>query len=91
MRGLQGQSHVKVIVQLRQRLAGQGVHQVEVEGVKGFTRFLYRGNGLGAVVYATQGLQVLVIKALHAHRQAGNAGFAEGSESVFFKRAGVGL
>jgi len=52
MRGLQGQSHVKVFIQLRQRLAGQGVHQVEVEGVKGFACFFDGSNGLGAVVYA---------------------------------------
>ncbi|MNT58578.1 hypothetical protein D3C72_1960230 [compost metagenome] len=42
-------------------------------------------------MHTAQRLQVLVVKALHPHRQARDARCAERAKAVFFERAGVGL
>ncbi len=44
---------------------------------KALRGFLNRGDGLGAVVHAAQGLEVLVVKTLHADGQARDAGARE--------------
>ena len=54
-------------------------------------RLLHRGDGLRAVVHAADGLQMLVVEALHADRQARHAGGAVGAEAVALEGAGVGL
>ena len=87
----QGQRGTQVGVQFGQRLAGQRVHEVEVEGLEGLLRLLHRRNGLGTVVHAAQGLQVRVVEALHTNRQTGDARCAKGAEAVFLEGAGVGL
>ena len=42
-------------------------------------------------MHAAQGLEVLVVEALHPHRQARDARRAEGAKTVFLERTGVGL
>ena len=74
-----------------QRLAGQRVHQVEVEGVKRLRGFFDGGQGLRAVVHAAQRQQVRVVEALHADRQPRDARATEGLEAVLLEGAGVGL
>ena len=89
--GCQRQRLAHVLRLVLQRLAGQRVHDVEVEGVERLRRFFHRRNRLGAVMHAAQRLQMRVVKTLHADGQAGHAGAAKGLEAVFFKRAGVGF
>ena len=91
MRWLQRQRLAHVLLQVFQRLAGQRIHDVEVEGVKSLRRLFNRRNRLGAVMHAAQRLEVAVVKTLHANRKAVHAGAAKGLEAVFFKGAGVGL
>jgi len=43
------------------------------------------------VVHTAQGLEVWVVKALHADGQACDASLAKGAEAVFFKGAGIGF
>ena len=42
-------------------------------------------------MHAAQGLEVLVVEALHADRETGDAGTTEGTEAVALEGAGVGL
>jgi len=72
-------------------LPGQGVHQVEVEGVKSAGSFFQRCNGLRTVVHPAQSLQMRIVEALHTDRQSRHAGRTESPEAVFLKSAGVGL
>ena len=62
------QRSVHVFGKLRQGLPGQRVHQIEVKGVKHLRGFAHRGQGLRAVVHATQCLQMRVVEALYAYR-----------------------
>jgi hypothetical protein len=75
--------------QLGQRLARQRVHQVQVEGVEGARGLFHSGQRLRAVVHAAQGLQVRVVEALHAHRQARDAGRAKGAKRSRSKVPGL--
>ena len=88
---LKRQRGLHVQLQILQGLPRQGVHDVQVEGVKGLGRLGQRGSGLRAIVHTAQGLQMRVIETLHANRQAGHTGRAKGFEAVFLKRAGVGF
>ena len=91
MRRLEGQCLLDVGFQIGWRLARQGVHQVEVEGLEVALRFFDGGDGLGAVVHPPQRLQLGIVKALHANRQAVDPGLAKGLETVGLEGAGIGL
>jgi hypothetical protein len=81
----------QVALEAGEVLAGQRVHQVEVERVEGQRRFFQRGDGLRPVMHAAQGLQVRVVEALDTERQARDAGIAVGAEAVALEGAGIGL
>jgi hypothetical protein len=81
----------EVGLEVLERLARQRVHQVEVEGVEGAGGLFHGGDGLGAVVHAAERRQVLVVEALHAHRQARDAGGAVRAKAVALEGAGVGF
>jgi hypothetical protein len=91
VRRREGQRRVQVGLQQRHGLAGQCVHQVDVEAVEGIGRLGHRGARLGRVVHAADGAQAVVVKALHADRQARHAGSAEGAEALALEGAGVGF
>ena len=88
---LKRQRGLHVQLQILQGLPRQGVHDVQVKGVKGLGRLGQGGSGLSAIVHTAQGLQMGVIETLNADGQAGHAGGAKGFEAVFLKRAGVGF
>ena len=91
MRRPQSQRLPHVLRLVFQRLAGQRVHDVEVEGIEGLRGFFDRRNRLGTVMDTPQHLQMRIIKTLHANRQAVHASAAKGLEAVFLERAGVGF
>src|SRR5690606_17646601 len=71
MRRLQRERALQVGAGAGQVLAGQGVHQVEVDVVEaGVLGQLHRRLGLAAVVDAAQSLQAAVVEALDAEAQA---------------------
>ena len=88
---LEGQGGVQVVLQVGHGLAGQGVHQVDVEGVERNARFFDGGLGLIAVVHAAQGLEFGIVKTLHADGQSVHAGVSKALETVFLEGARVGL
>ena len=65
---IQGQCLAHVFFEAFQGLAGQGIHDVQVKGLKIGSRFLHCGNRLRAVMHPAQRFQVRVIKALNADR-----------------------
>ena len=87
----QGQCLAHVFFEACQGLAGQGVHDVQVKGLKTGSGLFHRSNGLRAVMHPAQRFQVRVIEALNADRQACHARAAKGFETVFFKGPGVGF
>ena len=68
MRWGQAQRGVQIVLQCTQALAWQGVHQVDVEGVKGVPCLTHSGHGLVGVVHPAQGTQAVIVKTLHPHR-----------------------
>ena len=68
MRWFESQRRTQLLVQLFQRLPGQGIHQVDVEGFESLRGFGDRRTGLCSVMHAAQRLQLGIIKALHADR-----------------------
>ena len=88
---LKRQGRLHILRQFSQVLPRQGIHDVEVEGIERHSRFFDRCKGLRAVMHAAQGLQVLIIEALHAHRQAAHPSRAVGFETVFLKGARIGF
>ena len=75
-----------------QVLAGQGIHQVEVEVVEaGVLRLLHRRLRLGAVVDPPQPLQAAVIEALDAEAEPVDAGGQVVGEAAMLGGAGVGF
>ena len=91
VRRLERQRDVQVGVQLRQALARQCVHQVEVEGVESRSGLGQRGARLRTIVNPTQLGQHRIVETLHAHRQPGHTGFAEITKAIALKTARVGL
>ena len=92
MRRLQRERALQVGAGAGQVLAGQGVHQVEVDVVEaGVLGQLHRRLGLAAVVDAAQSLQAAVVEALDAEAQAVDAGSEVTLEAVVLGGAGVGL
>ena len=80
-----------ILRQSGQRLARQGVHQVEVEGVKHLRRLGHGGQCLVTIMDPAQGFQVRIVKALHPDRQTVDARLGKRLETVFLESAGVGL
>ena len=91
VRRVQAERHAHVLCQAVQRLAWQGVHDVQVEGVKGLGGFFNGGNRLRAVMHPAQGFEVPVVETLHPDRQARDTGAAKGAETVFLEGAGIGF
>ncbi len=91
MRRRVAQGGVEVALQHGQGLARQGVHQVQVEVLEVLRRFCHGGVRLRRIVCAAQGLQAALIKGLHPHAQARDAGGAVGGKALALEGAGVGL
>jgi hypothetical protein len=92
VRRLQRQRALDVVQRHRQVLAGQGVHQVEVDVVEaGVLRQLHRGPGLRAVVDPPEPAQAAVVETLDAQAQAIDAGAAVVLEAAVLGGAGVGF
>ena len=91
VRRRQGERLCEVALEPRHVLAGQCVHQVEVEGRKVAGRRLGRRDRLGPVVHPTQRRKRPVIETLHAERQPIDAGLAESAKAFALERAGIGL
>ena len=88
----------QVRTQLGQRLLGQRIHQVQVEGLEQLGGGLGGGTGLGSVVHPSQCLQLGVREALDAQRQAvdarspviGEACPLEGTRVGLHRHLGIG-
>ena len=92
MRGRQRHRTLHVGQRAIQGLLRQRVHQVEVDvGVAGILRGFHRGLGLAGRVDAAQPLQLVVVEALHAERDAIDAGGKVAVEAAVLDRAGVGF
>jgi len=75
-----------------QILAGQGVHQIDVDVVEASRASLGEsGQRVGAAVDAPQRRQTRVVEGLRAQRQPVDAGGAQRREVAALDRAGVGL
>ena len=91
VRRLEGQRLPQIRLELGQRLLRQRIHQVDIESVEGRGGLFDRGHRLGAVVHAAERLQLRVVEALHADRQARDAGGAKRAEALALEGAGVGF
>jgi hypothetical protein len=91
VRRLERQRLLQVGLQLGQRLAGQRIHQVEVEGVEGARGLLERGLRLRRVVHTAEHLQLAVVEALHADRQPGDAGLPVAAKAIALEGARIGF
>ena len=88
----------QVCAQLGQRLLGQRIHQVQVEGLEQLGGCLGRRTGLSPVMHAPQRLQLGVREALDAQRQAvdarspviGKARPLEGARVGLHRHLGIG-
>src|SRR5690606_21932734 len=92
VRRLQRKRTLQVVHRHRQVLAGQGVHQVQVEIVE--TGLARQGDGrlgLPAVVDAAQALQATVVETLDTEAQPVDARRAVTLESAVLGGAGIGL
>ena len=67
MRRRKSQRLRQIVLQGVQRLAGKGVHQIQIEGRKVAGSFFQRGAGLRGGVHAANGVQRLVVEALYAN------------------------
>ena len=76
---------------LLQRLAGQGVHDVQIEGVEVAAGLLGGAARFVGAMNAPQRAQVAGVKALHANRQPVYPRRAIAGELGDFQRAGVGF
>ena len=91
VRRRQRQRHFNVGLRLRERLTGQRVHQVEVEGRVVALRDLHGSKCLRSVMHAAERLQVTIVERLHADRQPRDAGIAIGCKAARLEAAGIGL
>ena len=91
MRRRKGERCFNVVQGLAQRLAGQAVHQVEIEVVEVRGGDLDRAPCFVAIVDAAERFQMRRVEALDAEREPVDAGGAEGGELVGFHCAGVGF
>ena len=92
VRGLQRHRALHVGQCAVQRLLRQRVHQVQIDvGVAGILRRLHCGLGLTSRVDATEPLQFVVVEALHAERNAVDAGRQVTVEATVFDGAGIGF
>ena len=92
VRRLQGEGTLQVAFGHGQVLAGQGVHQVQVEVVQaGVLGQLHRRLGLGAVVDPAQPLQAAVVEALDAEADPVHPGGAVAVEAAVLGGAGIGF
>ena len=73
------------------RLAGQAVHEIQIERLEMLTGQLRGALRFRGAVDAAECLQMFVIETLDAERQAVNTGVAETGELGSFNRARVGL
>ena len=78
-------------LQLRRRLARQGVHQVEIEIVEQSGRDVDRLACLVAVMDAPQCLQMCIVKTLDADGEAIDAAVTIGRELLHLEGTGVGF
>ncbi len=92
MRDIPGHCLLQILHCHRNVLAGQAVHQVEID-VREPGGFCCRDRraGIGGVMDAPKRAQALVAKTLHTERQAVYAGCVQRAEPVAFGTAGVGL
>ena len=91
VRRIEAERDVEVPVQIGQRLPGQRIHQVEVEGLEVARGLVERGARLVGAVDTAQAFKETVVEALHAHAQARDAGLAESLEAILLEGAGIGL
>lgn len=92
VRRIQHEGAFEVALGHRQRLAGQGVHQVEVEVVEArVLRELHRRLGFAAVVDAAQALERFIVEGLDAETQPVHAGSAVELEAAVLGGARVGF
>ena len=73
------------------RLAGQRVHEVEVDVAEDLQRGSRGDARLGVVVYAAERLEKPRVEALHAQRQPVDAGRPEAGEFLLLEGSGVGF
>ena len=91
VRRLEGERLLDVGQRLGMPLAGQAVHQVEVEGLEMAGGEFGGMAGLVAVVHPAERLQMAVVEALDAEREAGDASGAIAGEAPGLGGAGVGF
>ena len=86
-----GEGGVHILPRRFHILAGQGIHQIDVYPLKQCQRRIDGGQRFMAAVDAAERLQRLIVEALYADRQAGDAGIFKAAKLCFFKRARVGF
>ena len=91
MRRRKRERHIHIALQIRLGLAGQRIHQVDIEGLEIVRRLAHSRLRLRGIMHTAHRLQKAVIKALYANRQAVHTRRTESLEAVFLKRAGVGF
>ena len=70
MRRRQRQRGAHVLTQIGQGLPGQGIHDVQIEGVKRLGGLLDGGQRLRPVMDPPERFEKTIVEALHANRQA---------------------
>ena len=88
----QGNRLIDIRQGLLDRLAGQAVHEIQIQVVEpGATGHVDRGQGFGVVMDATERLEVYRVEALDADRQPVDAGAPVIGKLGLLEGAGVGL
>ena len=91
MRGAKTQCLLKISLEFIHALTGQGIHQVDVVGVKSTSRLLDRSERLIGIMHPAQGAQFVVIEALYTHRQSVHTRLPVSLETLPLKGARVGF
>ena len=91
MRRIKAQCSLDILLQFEQRLARQGVHQIQIEGLEGRLRLFNGGHGLISIVHTAKRFELRIIEALHTNGQTRHACRPKGFEAIFLKGAWVGF
>ena len=91
VRGLQAAGTLCIGYGIRQALARQCIHHVQVDGIEGLQRKFRCSDGLVFVVDAAKGFEVAAIETLDAERYAIHAGVSVTEEMSGIDCAGIRL
>ena len=91
MRRVAGDRLLRILQRFLKALAGQGVHQVQIDIVKRVLRRLDGAPRFMVVVNTAQRFEMAGVETLDPDRQAGHTGIPKGAKLFSFKRSRIRL